>query len=211
MRPKMGKIRGQLSAEDEAKLSPELLASQERIAKERKRLMSPAKKLKLPKLLEARRQEFGITDGAFEMQPFHDRVLIYQVREAEETYGQGLILKTDAAREGENHSCPKGVIVAAGPRALDELRCNGIDLGHIVVFLRMAPWRIETDTVNGRAEKVIVLRSGDVVGSLDLAENLRSGDMKVVFDEKKFEHWYQTKDKKAWKPRDVEPFVPEDM
>jgi co-chaperonin GroES (HSP10) len=203
--------RGKLTSDEEDALDDNLKASMDKLAKERKRLMSSARKLKLPKLLEERRQEYGITDGAFDIQPFHDRILVYQTYKQEETYGGGLIIKTESRKEYEATSCPQGVVVAAGARALDELRCNGIDLGHLVVFMRLAPWRIETDTVGGRTERLIVMRSGDIVGSMDLAESIRAGEVKVEFVESKYEHWYKMKDGRVWKPRDVEPFLSEDM
>lgn len=203
--------KGKLTDDEEAALDGKLRANMDKLAKERKKLMSSARKLKLPKLLEERRQEYGITDGAFELQPFHDRVLVYQVHKQEETYGGGLIIKTESRQDFEATSCPKGIVVAAGARALDELRCNGVDLGHMVVFMRLAPWRIETDTVGGRTEKLIVMRAGDIVGSADLADSIRAGDVKIQFEAEKYEHWYKTKDGQVWKPRDVEPFLSEDM
>jgi co-chaperonin GroES (HSP10) len=200
-----------LTAAAEHGLSDDVRRQLQDKAAARKKLMSSAKKLKLPKLLEKRRQEFGITDGAFTSQPFHDRVFIYQVHDAEETYGSGIIVKAESVRDYENTSCPRGIVVAAGARALDDLRCNGIDLGHIVTFLRMAPWRINTDMVAGHQEKLIILRSGDIVGSEDLAEQLRRGDVKLAYDPAKFEHWYKAKDGGEWRPQDVDPYIPEDM
>jgi co-chaperonin GroES (HSP10) len=202
---------GQLSDAAEAALPEELRKTLQAEFKERKKLMSDD--LFLPPLLEERRQEFGITDGAFALAPFDDRILLYQVsRHKDETHTGTSILMAPTTREREEKQTPQGIVVAAGAKALDSLRCNGIDLGHMVMFLRIAPWRFVTDNVQGKDEEVIVLRVGDIVGSIDLQDQLRKGEVKVVFDKERYEHAYQdTKTNDVWYPQSVDPLIPEDM
>lgn len=201
---------GQLSDKQVKDLNPELRKKLEAEFDERRKFMSDD--LGLPPLLEARRQEFGITDGAFAVAPFSDRILVYQVsRHKEETHAGTSIIMADVTKDREASQTPQGIIVAAGAKALDELRSNGIDLGHMVMFLRIAPWRYNTDTVGGKDQQVLVFRSGDITGSIDLQENLRSGKMKLVFDKERYEHVYvDTETKEAWFPQAVESFIPED-
>lgn len=205
------KTPGQLTDKEEEDLDPTLRKQLQEEAKERKSMMS--KDLGLPELLEARRQEFGITDGAFALAPIADRILVYQIsRHKEETFkGTGIIMP-DTVKSREKKQTPQGIIVAAGAKALDELRCNGIDLGHMVAFLRIAPWRIETDTVKGTAEDLMVFRVGDIIGSVDLQDQIRKGIIKVVFDKEAYEHAYlDTRTGESWHPQTVDPAIPETM
>ena len=197
---------GQLSDAAEAKLAPDLRKTLQEEYEARHEFMSDD--LGLPPLLESRRQEFGITDGAFAIAPFDDRILVYQVsRHKDETYGENsMIVMPDSVRAREEKQTPQGIIVSAGARALDSLRCNGIDLGHMVMFLRIAPWRFVTDTVQGSDQEVLVFRVGDIIGSIDLQEQLRNGDVKLVFDKERYEHAYEdTKTGDVWFPQTVDP------
>lgn len=193
------------------KLDPDVRSKVERRSAAVSRHMSPPGALGLPPLLEHRRLLFGITDGAFAFQPFHDKLLVHQIPTKPETYGGGIIHKTEIAIDREERECPVGVIVAAGAMALDSLRANGVDLGHIVLFQRLAPWRHETD-YTWRDEKVMLLRAGDIVGSVDLGDALRSGKIKLEFDAKLYEHTYlNTETDEMWHPSKAEPFVSGDQ
>lgn len=203
--------RGKLTKAQIKKMDPEFRKAMEAEGAERQALMS--KDLKLPKLLEKRRQDHGITDGAFAVQPFDDRVFVYQVKEVEETYGKkSMIIRTASAKQREEAQKPMGVLIAAGPKALDELRSNGIDLGHVVMFLRISPWRYETDSIGGKKDTVLIFHSGDITGSVDLATALRSGKMAIEFDKENNEHVYRdTKTGEVYRPQDATPFMPDDM
>lgn len=194
--------KGKFTAEALENASPEFV---KRLASEREaRLahMSPPEVLKLPPLLEQRRQEEGITDGAFSVQCMGDNVIVYQISRAKsETFEGTAILMAESTRKREAEQTPQGIIVGAGLSALDTLRMNGIDLGHVVTFCRVAPWRIETDPVEGKWDEVLLFQVGDIVGSVDLADSLREGRMRVRFDPEAYEHVYEDENGDVWHPR----------
>lgn len=192
------------------RLDPVLRAEVLKLDAERKSRMSPEGELGLPALLEKRRLEYGITDGAFAVQPYNDTVLVYQISRMQgETFGDSSIIMPDVVKKKEHEGTPQGIVVAAGLQALDSLRMNGMDLGHVVAFCRVAPWRIETDKIGGRYDEILVFRVGDVVGSVDLADSLRDGTMEVRFDQEKYEHYYHDPETGVdWHPQRDTAYVP---
>lgn len=206
------KYLGRVNETELSKLTEDVRTSAERKSRLTQDAMSPPGALRLPPLLEQRRLDFGITDGAFAFQPFHDKILIHQIPAKPQTYDRGgLLIKTEVQVAKEENECPVGIIVGAGATALDELRANGFDLGHIVLFQRLAPWRHETDYTY-KQQKVIVLRTGDLIGSVDLGDAMRRGDVEVVFNEESYEHLYQAPEtKQMWRPATVKPFVSGDQ
>ena len=176
-----------------------------------RKAMSPPGALGLPELLEKRRWEYGITDGAFAFQPFHDRILVWQTSRARTRESKtSLIELSDIGQKRIKESNPEGILVAAGLEALDQLRMNGIDLGHMVSFVRQAPWRKVVDYVEGKEFYVMIFRSGDLIGSEDLVRLMREGDVTIEFDEKEYQHFYKTKDGKVWRPSMANPQLDED-
>lgn len=146
-----------------------------------RRRMSPPGFLGLPPLLEERRLQYGIVDGAFSTQVVFERVYVWQIPRVEtETYEGTGIIAPQSTRQRLQREASRGILVGAGLRALDALRSNGIELGHIVQMIRNAPWRIQVDSVGGQDFHVIVLSAGDVLGSEDLAADLRAGRVSIV-------------------------------
>lgn len=150
--------------------------------------------LKLPPLLEMRRDQYGIIDGAFAARPVYDRVFIWQIpMEESETFGGGLILKTERTKQMEHEEAPRGIVVGAGLKALDSLRSNGIDLGHIVSFVRLSPYRKPCGRGYGNLEEyVIILRDGDIIASEDLEQEVRAGRVKEHYDTEAHQHFYDS-------------------
>lgn len=149
--------------------------------------MSPPGALGLPFLLERRRLDYRITDGAFHCALISDRVWVKQIPEwSTGTAGRkSPIVLPDATRDKEFRETPMGILVAAGPKALDELRSNGVDLGHRVRFIKDAVFRTRVDRINGRDEWVLVLNAGDIIGSEDLQAQYLSGKSEIIpFQEK---------------------------
>lgn len=181
-----------------------------RIANSRK-AMSPAGSLHLPEMLEERRWEYMIPDGAFKIQPFHDRIFVFQKEWVDgPSFEDGLIMQSEQGLRREQESAPEGVLVAAGLKALDELRANGIDLGHHVSFIRQAPWRMLVSRVDGREKYVLLLMCGDITGSFDLMNQLKDGSVRVEHDDDAMQHYYTDSDGVQWRPAYVSPLVPED-
>lgn len=169
--------------------------------------------LGLGPLVDAKRKKYGIPDEAFFNQcPAFNKILVWQVAEEEsETYGSGLILKTEVAKTRELVEAPRGVIVGAGLQALDELRSNGMDIGHTVGFTRLAPFRRPFMTIGSDRLTLVVLVSGDVVDSEDLGQALKERRCRIVAkpnEEGVMVHQLIDSNGKLWSP--VEAAVPED-
>ena len=155
----------------------------------RARILPPGEgvtKWNLSPLLDKRRMEHLIPDGAFDSMPMFDRVHIYQIGQKQlvndgvERHGDTSIIMTENAKGYTRESNPRGIIVGAGLQALDSLRSHGADLGHIVRFQRLSPYRHEIDNVFGRPYYILVMNVGCITASEDAEEDRRSGGMKVV-------------------------------
>ena len=143
---------------------------------------SPLGALGLPELLDRRRIEFGIIDGAFDIQCAFDAVYVFQP-EAEETVGEGKIIMAEVSRTRERQSSPRAIVIGAGLKALDELYSNGIELGHMVSITKFAPFRQKIGEVLGRPEYCLMIRPGDITGSMDTRRLIREGKLRIVLDE----------------------------
>ena len=165
--------------------------------------------LNLPALLEARRWEFLIPDKAFDHAALYDRILILQLTDSEgETFGEdSTIIMPEITKSRLADEACRGVIVSAGLSALDHLRSNGADLGHVVRFIRNAPWRMKVDRVEGHDIHELVMRDGDLISSEDLAIALRKGQCKVAYVEG--QHVFVDAKGNIWKPE--MPFIQDDL
>jgi hypothetical protein len=169
----------------------------EKEARLRESSMSPPDTLGLPKLLEQRRHEWLITDGAFAISPLYNRVYVHQIpRHANQK--KGSIYMPDTVAHKELRSCHRGVLIGAGGLALDALRSNGADLGHIVHFIHVNPWRLFVDYGEGKEAQVLVMTVDCIAGSEDLAEAMKTGKAKIqVVDGK---HQLTDPDGHLWDP-----------
>jgi hypothetical protein len=141
------------------------------IADDLEKSLAPDGTYNIPMLLEKRRREYGIPNGAFESFPAYDKVYIWQINLTErKTYAEhGVIVKPEARIAYDRNTAPRGIIVSAGLAALDSLRSTGIDVGHIVRFKKYAPFMQPVAEINGVEVTVMVIRDGDIVSSEDLA------------------------------------------
>lgn len=171
--------------------------------------MSPRGELNLPPLLDQRRLEWGIIDSAFARQAAFDRVYIWQIPEQRtETFGEGsLIVMTDQSKARLKNEAPRGILLSAGLKALDSLRSNGMDLGHIVNFIQAAPWRIFIDYIKGHRPAILVMNAGDILGSEDTARALREKEFGVTRREN--QHVYADREGKYEVP--IQPWIGDDM
>lgn len=143
--------------------------------------MSAAGTLGLPARLEAARWEYGITDAAFRVSAVFNTVLVRQVAmQKGETHEGSKIILTEDTRKRELNKAPIGIIVSAGMQALDALRSNGLDLGHKVVFVHSAPYHIRYDVIEGQDFHLVVLEAGQIRGSYELAEDLKTRRVRIV-------------------------------
>lgn len=164
--------------------------------------ISPAGALGLPPLLDAMRLKYAITDGAFKAATLFDRVLVYQIPEEDTAggkFGEGsLIFKSDQGRDRDKRETPRGVLIGAGMKALDILRSNGVDLGHIVYFINSQPWRLYFDYIAGKKVPALPMNAGDVILSETLQTLLRAGKVKMCRVDGK--HMYVDENGEMWDP-----------
>lgn len=162
-------------------------------------------------LLEERRFMYVMPNGLFKQQMVYDRILVWQLsQEDKETFGDTNIIRPAASAQAEEQQAPRGIVVSAGLKALDNMRANGIDLGHIVTFIKHAPWHMKVDTIEGKQLYALILRDGDLTGSEDLARSLTAGEAKIQaqeYDDGGTEHFFVDKKGKTWKP--AKPFTDE--
>ncbi len=171
--------------------------------------------LGLGKLVDQKRWQYGIPDCAFFNQsPAFNKILVAQIPEVGEesdVYAGTTIIKTEITKKRDQVEAPRGVIVGAGLQALDELRSNGIDIGHTIGFTRLAPFRRRAGVIAGQPILLVVLLAGDVVDSEDLGAQLRGRKCRVVAkpnEEGVMIHQFIDENGKLWSP--VQADVPED-
>ncbi len=152
------------------------------IAEALEKSLAPLGTYKIPGMLDRRRHEYGIPNGAFEHFPLYDKVYIWQLNMTErETYSEGgAIIKPQARIAHDRATAARGIIVSAGLAALDSLRSTGVDIGHIVRFKKFAPFIQEVQEINGVVLSVMTLRDGDMVSSEDLAADFHAGRVRIV-------------------------------
>lgn len=137
--------------------------------------------MKLPPLLEEARQRYKIPDGAFQTCALFDRAFVWQIPAADQYKGSS-ILKPETIKARERTQAPRGVLISAGLQGLDYLVTNGCrGLGDEVEFVRLSPWRMPVDTVDGKDVELVVCRATDLVGDRWLAQALYvTGEAEIV-------------------------------
>lgn len=178
----------------------------------------------LSPLLDRRRIQHVIPEGIFRFHAAFDRIYISQLAEwdqqANATWGDTSILMPQTTRQYKERETPRGIIVSAGLQAQEVLRSNGMAVGHIIRFIRNAPWRMPCDNIKGVEYGVFIMRDGDITGSEDLAANLKAGKVKQTWHEVpralpdgttilEMKCFFIDEDGKQWDPR--EPWIPDDM
>lgn len=166
-----------------AMFSPQQIKRMEDETEAIKKKMSPRGALGLPPRLDARRLEYGITDGAFKIQASFDYILVHQIHMMHFAGGKfgedSLIHLPQSSEKAREFSAPRGIIISAGLKALDELNSNGIELGDIIAFLNLSPWSIEADMIDGKAKHVLIMHAGNIIGSEDTMTRLRRREIYV--------------------------------
>ena len=151
----------------------------------RKAAMAPPGALGLPPLLEQRRLQYLIPNGAFAQRAMYDRMLLWQIPYYQERYGDTRIVMPETGKSRTKNEAPRGIIVTVGLQALDVLHDHGSGLGHIVKFIRLAPWRLPCDMIAGREEELLILRCGDLIADEDLEQLLRKREWAVRCERRK--------------------------
>lgn len=147
--------------------------------------VSPAGALNLPDLLDERRRGYAIPDAVFRVAAgaLYDRVILWPLPDADLTpdrASKSIYLPETSVRANQEKS-PRSLIVGAGLQALDVLRSNGADLGHVVYLVHLNPWWIPCGrSAEGTDWWVRVVSAGDLGASEDLAGEMRAGKIHVV-------------------------------
>jgi len=131
----------------------------------------------MPPLLKARLEYYKA-----EMPPWaptYDRILVYPLRDTDMPLKteSGLYLPQDDNTKDQLGS-QRGLLVAAGPKALEQLYSHGIALGHLVLCARHSPWgRKYISRERKIIHKVLVLRASEIVASEDLLNAYEKQDL----------------------------------
>lgn len=192
----------------------EILTQAKRIEEAIKARMSAPGALGLPPLLDQRRLRYGIPDEAFEAQAAFNIILMWQIeplhvqrrveREGESAIGRigdTMIIAPESSQKSLKNESPRGVIVSAGLSALDNLRSNGIDLGHIVNFIRLSPWRYVMGNYGGTDQHIMILRDGDIIASEDVRQAIAGKKVDVTWDAESKQHLYVDDKGCTWVPQ----------
>lgn len=143
----------------------------------------PAIKLKPQKtLLDEAIEQYKIPAWPYE--PGFDRIVVFSIPEEKaqrKTYVPGGKIEMVETRQAfEKEETPRGILCAAGLKAMDVCRSHGIDLGHMLWVARLSPWRHEVErTAEGKVISFLFMRVGDIVGSETLQAAIKEGRVKV--------------------------------
>jgi hypothetical protein len=165
---------------------------------------------RIPKLLQDRLKElegteFELPAGALGMQAVYDRVLVWQfpdTKHGSKTFGDGLIIKPPSTVTRHLQSVPRGIVISVGLGALDAIRSNGMDVGHVILFCVNSPYRIPLD--DNDQNHLVLLRAGDIIASEDLARALDEKECFIseeTLENGDTQHVLVGQDGKKWGPQ----------
>lgn len=192
-------------------------AMEQKDAEIRKSHVTPEAIPGLSPILDKRRVEMGIPDELFSVQATFGRVFIYQMSDTADSYSTAatevLIHKTEQTIDREKKQSPRGIIISAGLGAKDVLKSNGMDVGHIVRFTQVSPYRMEMSFAGGTTLELLMMNVGDIVASEDLMSALKAGKVREIIKTREEggiiirEHCFE-EDGKTWNP--ASPWIGDD-
>ncbi len=144
--------------------------------------LSPLGTFNISKLLDERRIQYGIPDGAFQSYPCFDKCYIWQIsiEGGRDTYTEGgTILMPESVKTYKKNTAPRGILVSAGLQAMDSLYSTGIEIGHIIRFKKFSPFIMPVAEIDGHELTVMVVRDGDIEASEDLAAQFNSKSARI--------------------------------
>lgn len=127
----------------------------------------------MPPKFEARIKQYGIELPNFAA--VYDRVLVYPLDKADQpdTTAGGIVL---AEQTKAKLGAQRGVVVAVGVKAAEELHSHGIWLGDIVYMARFSQYE-RSYFANGHYHRVCILQAGEIACSEDLKQAFDAGDI----------------------------------
>lgn len=141
-------------------------------------------------LLEKRIKEFNIPKWPGQVS--YDRILLYMLRYEDDAIVKGSSIIMPEEYSLKNKKTNRGIIVGAGPLALDVIRGNGMDLGHIVLSTRYGEWdqTVEEKLEDGKVNKTEfrICRDCDIAWSEDTMRMLDSGEL--ILEKRDGKHQY---------------------
>jgi hypothetical protein len=161
--------------------------------------------------LEDARLKYGIPDSVFHTDALFDRIFVWQLPRVFGDVIEGTtLIKPEGVRQREEEGTPRGVVVSAGLKALDSLRSNGVELGDVVNFIRLSPWKLTMQEIRGVEVNVLILRDGDLIASEELPRRRKQGFVRTtcVTTDSGMEHRLTHLGQPPIKPGN--PWVPED-
>lgn len=131
----------------------------------------------MPPRLKARLEFFKITPPNFA--PVYDRIFVCPIVEKGNDQTAGGIVLAETTRDGL--SAQRGLLMAAGAKAIEQLYAHGLTVGDIVVCVRFSP-HLRKYMVKGHMHEMLVLRASEVMGGEDLQAAYDSGDKWLEMD-----------------------------
>lgn len=161
----------------------------------RRQNMSGKRELRIPSKLEQRRQEWMIPDELFYFPATFDWVGVYQIRPVTgELQSDGVIIKPEQTQNIEVATASRGIVVTAGLSAMDSLSDHGIEIGDIVRFVRLSPWRQQIVRIGAEWFELVMLKPGDICADEDHWQRLQSREMRLARDDEDGKHYFKTSD-----------------
>ena len=130
-----------------------------------------------PQLLKDRIKQLDIVMPTFA--PVGDRVFVWALSENQAVDKVGSLHVPDVAKR--KHNGQTGIILKMGARAHEELYSHGIEPGHCVLYALFSP-RVRTYASPKGVHEVVLMRSGDIIGSEDLQSDYEAGKVWLTRD-----------------------------
>lgn len=114
--------------------------------------------------------------------PAFDRVFVIPLEDADQqdTTAAGLHLAQETKTK---MGAQRGLLVAAGAKAMEELYSMGIGLGHRVMTMRFSRWqRTYQSKEDKRFYQVLICTAGEIAASEDLYDQLEKGELFFELD-----------------------------
>ena len=131
----------------------------------------------VPELLAERIEQLKIVMPPWA--PIGDRVFGWPLPEGETQQRVGAIHMPPEAQRKHAGQC--GIILKMGARAHEELFSHGIEVGHLVLYALFSPRTRQYASPQG-VHTVVLMRSGDILGSEELQDAYDAGHVWLTRD-----------------------------
>jgi len=147
----------------------------------------PHEVLNLPPLLAKKREQYQLIHDLWDYAATWSYCFVVQLKahhgEGKTYVDGGAIVMPDKHADHLQHSNARGVLISAGPQALDQLNSVGIDIGHTVLTSRMSAYYTHAGSLHTEPKGYITVLAGEIRGSLESAMYQRLGLHKFEIEE----------------------------